>query len=167
MQEATIELRNIEGLSKEMWLGIANLGAAIIRDVIALRNKGLDTYINLTGGFKPESGIALLAAAASGAQAAYYIHESFREVVWLPLPTLTIDRERLKKLAQLIETITQSEEIDPQDPKLAELKWLINILKQMGYLKPEKEQNKLKTTPTLKKNLKYLTEYIKKLALLT
>ncbi len=50
-------------------------------------SEGECVLLNPTGGFKVESGYALLAAMRR-ALAAYYIHETFRDVVILPLPPL-------------------------------------------------------------------------------
>ncbi len=80
--------------------GLANLVDAYFAAVrsVAAANPGVRIYLNLTGGFKAEVSVLLLAAAVSGAAVAYYIHESFTDVVTVPLPALRID----KGLAQLV-----------------------------------------------------------------
>ncbi|MEM4650566.1 MAG: putative CRISPR-associated protein [Pyrobaculum sp.] len=44
------------------------------------------TYVVATGGFKPESTFAVIAAYLAGAHGAVYIHETFKDVVELPIP---------------------------------------------------------------------------------
>ena len=64
--------------------GLVNLCRMVSREVDRARRGGYCPVINLTGGFKPESGYALLCG-LERAFAAYYIHESFRRPVVLPL----------------------------------------------------------------------------------
>lgn len=74
--------------------GLANLIDEYF-DAVERERKGggeVRVYLNLTGGFKAEASVLLLAAAVSGAAAAYYIHESFKEVVTVPLPPLSINK---------------------------------------------------------------------------
>lgn len=81
--------------------GLANLVDsyfAAVRSATAT-NPAVRIYLNLTGGFKAEASVLLLAAAVSGAATAYYIHESFTDVVTVPLPTLRID-EGLARLVR-------------------------------------------------------------------
>ncbi|MEM3997507.1 MAG: putative CRISPR-associated protein, partial [Pyrobaculum sp.] len=53
-------------------------------DVKRARAAGRLPYVVATGGFKPESTFAVLAGFLAGAVGAFYMHESFREVVVLP-----------------------------------------------------------------------------------
>lgn len=81
--------------------GLANLldeVVSVIRDEVG---RGVKVYVNATAGFKAETTFLALAAAMAGATAAYYIHESFREVVELPLPPLAID-SRVRELVEAI-----------------------------------------------------------------
>ena len=64
--------------------GLVNLCRMVSREVDRVRRGGYCPVINLTGGFKPESGYALLCG-LERAFAAYYIHESFRRPIVLPL----------------------------------------------------------------------------------
>ena len=165
---AEIAVRVVKGLAREMWLGISNLGKHIVDDVVEARRAGLDVYINLTGGFKPESGIALLAAAVSGANAVYYIHESFRDVVWLPIPPLRVDRARLESVLKLLEHIARSDRIDPRDPLVAQHRWVVNILLHTGFLKLEKvdDREMYVVTHDLRANLEYIASYIRRLLMI-
>ncbi len=92
----------IEGLGRSVTVfddALANLLDGIVTKVIEWSRKGVPVYINATGGFKAETQFLVLAAALAGAKAAYYIHETFKEVIELPLPPLTID-ERIARLVK-------------------------------------------------------------------
>ena len=80
---------------------LSNLLDLVVRKIIDWSRKGVPVYINATGGYKAETQFLVLAAAVAGAKAAYYIHETFRDVIELPLPPLRID-ERLEKLVRVI-----------------------------------------------------------------
>ena len=81
--------------------GLANLLDAVASEVSRARGRGMRVYLNATGGFKPESAFAVMAAFMFGADAAYYIHESFRDVVVLyPFPS-TLDVEMARQLLAL------------------------------------------------------------------
>ncbi|MEM3734682.1 MAG: putative CRISPR-associated protein, partial [Nitrososphaerales archaeon] len=58
-------------------------------------------YLNATGGFKPETTFAVIAALLHGVRAVYYVHESFQDVVILPAPPLQIDSKYLERLKQI------------------------------------------------------------------
>lgn len=75
----------VEGFGRpgEMMRGILNLIQAI-KEVAGERENIV--LLNVTGGFKPESGAALLTGLGHHRiLAAYYIHEAFRDTVVLPL----------------------------------------------------------------------------------
>jgi putative CRISPR-associated protein (TIGR02619 family) len=67
--------------------GLSSLYRLIAHLAGEAAGRGECVLLNPTGGFKVESGYALLAAQRR-ALAAYYIHESFHETVVLPLPPL-------------------------------------------------------------------------------
>ncbi|MGB9705626.1 MAG: putative CRISPR-associated protein, partial [Pyrobaculum sp.] len=52
-----------------------------------------------TGGYKPESTFAVIAAYIAGAVGVMYVHESFQEVVMLPMVPLQL-REELRRYAR-------------------------------------------------------------------
>jgi putative CRISPR-associated protein (TIGR02619 family) len=77
----------VEGLGRPKSLveGLERLYDTVLSEA----GRGGCTLLNPTGGFKVESGYALLAAQKGGALAAYYIHETFRDVVVIPLARLS------------------------------------------------------------------------------
>ncbi|MEL9991511.1 MAG: putative CRISPR-associated protein [Thermoproteus sp.] len=76
--------RVVEGFGVDFERGLLNLAVAVAGDVKRARGEGRLPYVVATGGFKPESTFAVLAGYLAGAAGAFYMHESFREVVALP-----------------------------------------------------------------------------------
>ena len=76
---------------------------ASLMDTIAktVSRGGYKVYLNATGGFKPETTFAVIAALLHGVRGIYYIHESFQDVVILPAPPLQIEVSHLEKLRLL------------------------------------------------------------------
>lgn len=75
--------------------GLANLLEAIAERISRHKKIGDAVFVHATGGFKPESAIALLAANLPGLGApVFYIHEHFGEVVRIPAIPLS---PRLRK----------------------------------------------------------------------
>ena len=64
--------------------GIKNLLSMIRRVAQDIIEAGQCPLINLTGGFKPESAVALVSSIGY-VPLGYYIHESFRDVIYIPL----------------------------------------------------------------------------------
>jgi CRISPR/Cas system-associated protein Csm6 len=79
--------------------GLLQLARAVGNDVKKARREGRLTYVVATGGFKPESTFAVIAAYLAGAHGAVYIHETFKEVVELPMLPLQL-RQVLAKFAK-------------------------------------------------------------------
>ncbi len=70
------------GVPGSMAKGLVQLAKAIKEEA----PQGDVTLLNVTGGFKPESGYAILAGITHyKVAAAYYIHEAFRDTVVIPL----------------------------------------------------------------------------------
>ncbi|MFZ8807373.1 MAG: putative CRISPR-associated protein [Pyrobaculum sp.] len=67
-------------------------------DVKRPRGEGRLTYVVATGGYKPESTFAVTAAYVAGAHGVVYVHETFKDVVELPILPLQLE-ETLAKFA--------------------------------------------------------------------
>ena len=77
----------VEGLGspEKFREGLANLLEKIASHISAYKRVGDTVFVHATGGFKPESAMALLAANLPGLGApVFYIHEHFGEVVRIP-----------------------------------------------------------------------------------
>jgi len=92
MPNARIMKKTVQNLGKNFWDGIVHLMREIITDVKRFKSKHATIYINATGGFKPETAAAIIAASLAGAHAVYYIHERMRQPVWIPLIPLRVDK---------------------------------------------------------------------------
>jgi putative CRISPR-associated protein (TIGR02619 family) len=93
------ELKVVPGLGVDFHEGLLQLARAVGNDVKRARGEGRLTYVVATGGFKPESTFAVIAAYLAGAHGAVYIHETFKEVVELPMLPLQL-RQVLAKFAK-------------------------------------------------------------------
>jgi len=85
--------------------GVKNLLEEIGKIIHEAKKKNCKTHINLTGGFKPESAMAYLAACLLNADTVYYIHETMRTKSILP----TIPIQFRKDVVELIEKIKNKE----------------------------------------------------------
>jgi CRISPR/Cas system-associated protein Csm6 len=63
------------------------------------RREGRLTYVVAPGGYKPESTFAVTAAYVAGAHGVVYVHETFKDVVELPILPLQLE-ETLAKFAR-------------------------------------------------------------------
>jgi putative CRISPR-associated protein (TIGR02619 family) len=93
------ELKVVPGLGVDFHEGLLQLARAVGNDVRRARGEGRLTYVVATGGFKPESTFAVIAAYLAGAHGAVYIHETFKEVVELPMLPLQL-RQVLARFAR-------------------------------------------------------------------
>jgi len=90
---ACMEPREVRGLgnSSSFRDGLANLFEMIVNCIRTHKKKGDVIFVHATGGFKPESAIALLAANMPGLGApVFYVHEHFKEVIRIPAIPLSL-----------------------------------------------------------------------------
>lgn len=113
----------IRGIGARGWfdLGLVEILDKVVRIIVNKSKQGFDIYISATAGFKPETTFFVLAAALCSLKSptVYYIHESFREVVTLPLPPLDISKEYFDVIRLFKE---------PQDQNYA-----VDYLKKHGF----------------------------------
>ncbi len=119
--------------------GLINLTDKIVVKIRDHVKKGRKVYINATGGFKPETAYLVLAGALAGAHKAYYIHETFKEIVELPLPKLSIDEKLVNVIKNLKEPYAPLNEEELKE-KLASEGLDINDLRERGVIHKEKPQ---------------------------
>lgn len=88
--------------------GLVSLLDALASSVSEAKGRGWRVYVNATGGFKPETAYAVMSAFLFGADAAYYMHELFRDVVVIyPFPMM-IDGELVSELRRVNESPIES-----------------------------------------------------------
>jgi len=85
VEECTAEVKVVPGLGRDFSRSLGELARAVARDVKCAKARGMNPYVVATGGYKPESTFAVVAAYLAGALDVFYIHESFRDVVSLGL----------------------------------------------------------------------------------
>ena len=128
---AEVEAKTVRGLGRQpFWGGLVELAVTLARDAREAYLGDKLVYINATGGFKPESAAALLAAQAVAPVHPYYKHEAMRETVVLPYIPLALDRGRLRALRGKLHAAAESGEASPlESPELA---WILGFLEASG-----------------------------------
>jgi len=81
--------------------GLANLLDKMAGIISSKKRQGCRVFVNATGGFKPESTFAVLAASLLGADGVYYMHEAFKDIVYIPILPLTVEKSYVKTLKKL------------------------------------------------------------------
>lgn len=86
MDFARVEIRVLEKLGKWETFeeGLVELLDKVVDDIVNARKEGLRVFVNATPGFKVESSFLVLASILAGADGVVYIHETFREPVFIP-----------------------------------------------------------------------------------
>ncbi|ADN50534.1 putative CRISPR-associated protein [Vulcanisaeta distributa] len=79
--------------------GLTDLMDRFVSNIVRLRRDGYKVVVNPTGGFKPESAYLTVVAILAGAWRVVYAHETFREVVELPILPITLDSKYVKALS--------------------------------------------------------------------
>ncbi len=129
-----VEVRVVPGLGRPepLYKGLVKL-LYEVRRLARSAPEGDCVLLNLTGGFKPEGAYALIGGYAD-AHAAYYIHETFRHTVVIPLP-------RLKSLLESRSTAAKRVEggaYYPLDPSSREARCIRAVLEPPGLARPYK-----------------------------
>ena len=96
--------------------GLSDLMDKFVNNIVSLRRDGYKVVVNPTGGFKPESAYLTVMAMLAGAWRIIYIHETFRDIVELPILPITIN-PRYANLLSRNPTVNEltSEGLDPRD----------------------------------------------------
>lgn len=98
-----IEVRTIKivNLGKIFDEGLLNLVDEVSKIINEAEKEKCKVALNLTGGFKPESAFLYLTGCILNATKAYYIHESMRSRVELPIIPLSIPQKWLSILKKI------------------------------------------------------------------
>jgi len=138
--ESTLSVREakiIAGFGRNFWTGLLNLVKEVAGDVKRYRSEYDLVVANLTAGFKPESGFLLLASALIGVDRAYYIHETMREVVEIPLIPLKLH----ESIKPILEKVCRDKELESFE---------LRVLQRLGLARGNK------VTPEAEKLIKTL-----------
>jgi len=138
-----IEVKEL-GSSENFTRGLANLLEHVVNLIRQHYAEGDRVFVHASGGFKPETTMAFLAAnlPTTGAPV-FYVHESFREVI--RLPALPIRPRKRRKFVELMDHMCQTREIHPEALQRMFRKELIDEVKRLGWI--VEENNRLKITP--------------------
>ncbi|GAY26347.1 CRISPR-associated protein [Desulfurococcaceae archaeon AG1] len=91
--------------------GLVELLDKVVRLIVDWKRKGARVYVNATPGYKAEASFLVIASLLAGADAVYYMHEAFRDLVILPAIPIKI-REDVEKIIEIFKT--------PRNPREAE-----------------------------------------------
>ncbi|MEB3773343.1 MAG: putative CRISPR-associated protein [Desulfurococcales archaeon] len=108
--------------------GLRSLLTMIKAKAEEANRNGYCPLINLTGGFKPETAIGL-AASIGYIPLAYYIHETFKNTIYLPLYPLVNKRGALEELSKASDMVKLIEIPSPSEW----LKCLASTLEPVGH----------------------------------
>jgi len=108
-----IKIRGISAL-RDFEFGLLEILDKVVRMIVDKSKQGYDIFISATAGYKPETTFFVIAAflCSSKSPTVYYIHESFRNIVTLPLLPLQVPDEYLKIAEEFKEPKHQNEVLD-------------------------------------------------------
>jgi putative CRISPR-associated protein (TIGR02619 family) len=124
--------------------GLANLFEKVIEIISYHKNKGDMVFVHATGGYKPETAIAILAANSPGAGApTFYIHEHFNQLI--RIPALPITFRRWKKLSNIIDSLIDVDKVNREQYVKIFSRRAVREAVRLGWI--IEEDNLLKLTP--------------------
>jgi len=93
--------------------GLANLFEEIVKLITYHKSRGDVAFVHATGGYKPETAIAILAANSPGAGApTFYIHEHFNQLI--RIPALPITFRRWRRFSDMMNSLAGVEEANKE-----------------------------------------------------
>jgi len=103
----SIEVQPIEKLGKleEFEEGLVELLDKVVPRILEAGSKGMSVYLNATPGFKAESSFLVLSSLLAGVKGVVYIHETFREPVFIPAVPISVEKEFAEWIKSLGEEI--------------------------------------------------------------
>jgi len=113
---------------------MAEVVEKVLDDAVELNHRGYKVCINTTPGFKVESIYLTIAALIAGIDCIYYIHEAFKDIVYMPTPPLQLKEDYRKAITQLEKPIQRKE---------AEEKLGKTLLEELKIRKMVEEENNI------------------------
>ena len=124
--------------------GLANLLEEIVKLIRNHYASNDRVFVHATGGFKPETAVAFLAANLPGSGApVFYVHESFREVI--RLPALPIWPRRKEKFLRFMEHMCRTRKASLLQLERIFRREIVEEAKRLGWV--EQEEDTIKLTP--------------------
>jgi len=108
-----IKIKGISGV-KDFESGLLEILDKVVKIIVNKSKQGYDIYISATAGFKPETTFFVIAASLCSLKSptVYYIHESFKKIITLPLIPLEVPDEYIKIAEEFKEPKHQNEAIE-------------------------------------------------------
>ncbi|MGB9806865.1 MAG: putative CRISPR-associated protein [Thermoproteota archaeon] len=125
----SVQQVRVEGYGINFEEGISNLVGKIVQITKSKRESGYIVDLLATAGYKPEVTAATIGAMISGASAVYYIHESFKDIVKIPLVPVSI-RDDVRRI---IEEVSPFESEEKARQKYGDA--VVDALLESGILK--------------------------------
>lgn len=139
----SVEVRIVSGFGIDFWTGLLNLIREISLKTQYVRRNYQRILVNLTAGFKPESGFLLLISSIIGIDTSYYIHEYMREIIEIPILELELSsnmkqlfRSFIEKqtLPTILQQVSERLGLTYQGKPRQEIREIAKILKNLGKI---------------------------------
>jgi putative CRISPR-associated protein (TIGR02619 family) len=139
----SVEIKDL-GNSETFTKGLANLLEQVVRLIRNHYAEGDRVFIHASGGFKPETAMAILAANLPGSGApVFYVHESFRKVI--RLPALPIWPRRRERFIRFMEHMCRVREVPSPQLERMFMKETVEEAKRLGWV--EQDGDRIRLTP--------------------
>jgi putative CRISPR-associated protein (TIGR02619 family) len=156
-EDAEVRVEEISGLGREFWQGLLETVKKVVDIVGGAYREGHMVYLNATGGFKPETAMALIAAMLAAPVAPYYKHEAMKQTVMLPPIPVQPDKGRIRLIVGQLQLLANENQVRLDDPRYAETQWILNYLAQTKTLQ-QLPNGYYKITPQAKQILENLAK---------
>lgn len=122
--------------------GLANLFEMIVRTILYHKKLGDRVFVHATGGFKPETAIAILAAnmPTSGAPT-FYVHEYFNQIV--RIPAMPIAFRRWKRFSEVMNHLTRFEMVSREGLERTYGRRAVEEAIKLGWIEEESKHLRL------------------------
>ncbi len=93
----------------ELEIAMTEVVERAISEALRMAERGYQVCVNATPGFKVESAYLTVAALLAGLNCVYYMHEAFKDVVYMPVPPLQLKEDYRRAILELEKPITRRE----------------------------------------------------------
>lgn len=114
--------------------GLVDLLNTVVLAIKEARERGQRVFVNATPGFKAESSFLVLASLLAGADGVVYLHETFREPIYIPAVPIKIDDQ----FASLVKRIMPDGRISREEWGYVDITTR-QMLEERGIVKCEKD----------------------------
>jgi len=85
----------------ELDVAMTDVVERVLVEAVRLAERGYHVCVNATPGFKVESAYLTIAALLAGIDCIYYMHEAFRDVIYMPAPPLQLKEDYRNAILEL------------------------------------------------------------------